>query len=75
MANDPTENFQVPINNVHKCYFQVSTTITLKLKLVSGQSLNRCPYEKLMDKDPLHLEISPFVHFMVKILFHKSNDI
>ena len=27
------------------------------------------------DKDPLHLEISPFVHFMVQILFHKSNDI
>ena len=29
----------------------------------------------LLDKDPLHLEISPFVHFMVQILFHKSNDI
>ena len=27
------------------------------------------------DKDSLYLEISPFVHFMVKILFHKSNDI
>ncbi len=27
------------------------------------------------DKDSLHLEISPFVHVMVKILFHKSNDI
>jgi hypothetical protein len=27
------------------------------------------------DKDPLHLEISLFVHFMVQILFHKSNDI
>jgi hypothetical protein len=26
------------------------------------------------DKDPLHLEISSFVHFMVQILFHKSND-
>ena len=28
-----------------------------------------------LDKDPLHLEISLFVHFMVQILFHKSNDI
>jgi hypothetical protein len=28
-----------------------------------------------VDKDPLHLEISPFVHFMVQILFQKSNDI
>ena len=27
------------------------------------------------DKDPLHLEISQFVYFMVQILFHKSNDI
>ena len=27
------------------------------------------------DKDPLHLEISPFVHFMVQILFHKSNGL
>ena len=33
------------------------------------------PYLTTMDKDPLHLEISPFVHFMVQILFHKSNDI
>ena len=29
---------------------------------------------KKQDKDPLDLKISPFVHFMVKILFHKSND-
>jgi hypothetical protein len=28
-----------------------------------------------MDKDPLHLEIPPFVYFMVQIFFHKSNDI
>ena len=27
------------------------------------------------DKDPLHLEIPSFVHFIVQILFHKSNDI
>ena len=29
----------------------------------------------LLDKDSLYLEISSFIHFMVKILFHKSNDI
>ena len=29
----------------------------------------------LTDKNPLHLEISLFIHFMVKILFHKSNDV
>ena len=30
---------------------------------------------KYMEYDPFRLEISPFVHFMVQILFHKSNGI
>ena len=34
-----------------------------------------CEWDSSMDKDPLHLEISQFVYFMVQILFHKSNDI
>ena len=27
------------------------------------------------DKDPLHLEISPFIHFMVQILSYRSNNV
>ena len=30
---------------------------------------------KCREYDHLHLEISLFVHFMVQILFHKSNNI
>ena len=30
---------------------------------------------KSREYDPLYLEISPFVHFMVQILFHKSNGV
>ena len=51
------------MNNAYKMVSKFITTRSKK-KLLS-----------LKDKDPFHLEISPFVHFMVKILFHKSNDI
>ena len=37
--------------------------------------LTKPKWPPIRDKDPLHLKIFQFVHFMVKILFHKSNDI
>ena len=33
----------------------------------------RTPFSQ--EYDPLHLEIFPFVYFMVQILFHKSNGV
>ena len=30
---------------------------------------------KYKEYDPFRLEISPFVHFIVQILFHKFNDV
>ena len=52
-----------------RCYALCQRQINLS-KVVTSDIILR-----MRDKDPLHLEISPFIHFMVQILFHKSNDI